>query len=277
MGVSDAKRGVPAEAPDAAHEGAHQVEPHEAHHFCEHVAPEYHINWIDLFGYKHHNHEEVEKCIKSVEEFGSLVMPGEIAHDGNPVKKPEVDAALIDNSPDNPKYNAKIYRPKIAGPPYIAALINFFILLFILVHFAKKPLQAFLNSRYDTIKSALEESTKRNDEAQARLAEYEQRLKNMESEKAALMQQYEEQAQRDVNKLKEDVSRQLAKIQTDSKRELENALLTAEKSIRREAVEAAISMAENILTKELNHEDRQRLTDQFITRVNTQNNLRGNA
>lgn len=259
-----------------AHEGGeHKVEPHEAHHFCEHVAPEYHVNFVDLFGYKHHNEEEIEECIKSVEEFGSLVMPGEMAHDGNPVKKPEVDAALIDK--ESPKYNDKIHRPSISGPPYLAALINFMVLLWILVRFAKKPLQEYLSSRYDTIKSALEESTKRFDEAQARLAEYEQRLKNMESEKNALMQQYEEQAQRDVVKLKEDATRHLTKIQADSKRELENALLTAEKSIRREAVEAAISMAENILTKELNQEDRQRLTDQFITRVNTPKNLRGNA
>jgi F-type H+-transporting ATPase subunit b len=258
-----------------AHEGVHAVEPHEAHHFCEHVAPEYHINWLDFFGYKHHNEEEIEKCIESVEEFGTLVMPGQMANDGNPVKKPEVDAGLIEKG--NPKYTAKIYRPQISGPPYLAALFNFLVLIWILVRFAKKPLQDFLHSRYDTIKNALEESTKRFDEAQARLAEYEQRLKNMESEKNALMQQYEEQAQRDVIKLKEDAARHLVKIQADSKREIENALLTAEKSIRREAVEAAISMAESILTKELNQEDRRRLTDQFITRVNTQKNLRGNA
>jgi F-type H+-transporting ATPase subunit b len=275
VGVSDAKKSIPNNAPDNAPEGAHQVEPHEAHHFCEHVAPEYHINWIDLFGYKHHNHEEVEKCIKSVEEFGSLVLPGQVANDGNLVKKPEVDAGLIEKG--NAKYNAKIYRPKISGPPYLAALFNFLVLIWILVRFAKKPLQDFLHNRYDTIKNALEESTKRFDEAQARLAEYEQRLKNMENEKSALMRQYEEQAQQEVTKLKEDAARHLAKIQIDSKRELENALLTAEKSIRREAVEAAISMAESILTKELNQDDRQRLTDQFISRVNTQKNLRGNA
>ena len=112
-----------------AHEGAHVIEPNQAHHFCEHVAPEYHINWIDLFGYKHHNHEEVEKCIKSVEEFGSLVLPGQVANDGNPVKKPEVDAGLIEKGSE--KYNAKIYRPKISGPPYIAALFNFLILIWI--------------------------------------------------------------------------------------------------------------------------------------------------
>jgi F-type H+-transporting ATPase subunit b len=273
----------------------HVLEPHEADHFCHYVAPEYKINWIDLFHYKHDNHVQMEKCIESVfkldEELSNtdkkisvLVTPGHEAHDGNKVVKPEVHAGIIDEESDiykaiyaDKSIQTKIHRPVVVGPPYIAALANFFLLIFILVRFAKKPLQEFLHGRYDTIKKELEESTRRFTEAQARLAEYELRLKNMEDSRKALMQQYEEQAQREVQKIKEDSGKAIAKIRSDTKREIDNALLTAEKTIRREAVEAAISTAESILTKELNPEDRQRLNDQFISRVNTHKNLRGNA
>jgi F-type H+-transporting ATPase subunit b len=257
----------------------HVIEPHEADHFCHYVAPVYKINWIDLFHYKHDNHVQMEKCVESVMAHGVLVVPNagkaSVAHDGNVVVKPGIDAAIIDK--ESPKYKKEIYRPVIVGPPYIAALANFFLLIFILVRFAKKPLQEFLHGRYDTIKKELEESTRRFTEAQARLAEYELRLKNMEDSRKALMQQYEEQAQREVLKIKEDSGKAIDKIRSDTKREIENALLTAEKTIRREAVEAAISTAESILTKELNPEDRQRLNDQFISRVNTHKSLRGNA
>jgi F-type H+-transporting ATPase subunit b len=257
------------------HDAIEKPEEHEAHHFCEHVAPEYGLNLIDLFDYKQNNEKEIEKCIETVEEHGVLVMPGGMAHDGNPVSKTEVDAGIIDK--ESPKYKPEIHRPHIVGPPYLAAIINFLLLVWILVRNAKKPLQDFLNSRYDSIKTELEASTKRFDAAKARLAEYEERLRNMEDEKKKLIQSYETQAQRDVDELKKDLGRHLDKIKKDAERDVENAILIAEKSIRREAVEAAISMAENVLTKELTQEDRQRLTDQFITRVNTHKNQRGNA
>jgi F-type H+-transporting ATPase subunit b len=281
--------------PEGEHSGgAHKAERHEADHFCHHVAPNYQINWFDLFHYKHDNHVEMEKCMDSVlkldEELhnagkgGIVVAPGQEAHDGNKVVKPEINAGILDEESaiyssvyKDGSIKTQIHRPKIVGPPYLFALVNFFVLLWVLIRFAKKPLQEFLHTRYDTIKQELEASTKRFTEAQARLAEYESRLKNMEDSRKALMQQYEEQAQREVQKLKEDAEKAIAKIKADTTREIENSLLNAEKTIRREAVEAAISTAESILTRELNQEDRQRLNDQFISRVNAHKNLRGNA
>jgi F-type H+-transporting ATPase subunit b len=160
------------------------------------------------------------------------------------------------------------YHPVQVGPPLVAAFINFAILLFLLVKFARQPLATFLSSRHETVKRELKESAKRWDEAQARLAEYEQKLRGMEAARKELIAQYEEQAQREVQRLQQDFERQISKIRTDAEREIQVAIGLAEKSLRREVVEAAISTAEGILRKEIRPEDRERLLEQFIARVN---------
>jgi F-type H+-transporting ATPase subunit b len=275
-----AKEAAPAaEAPGAA---AGHAEDHnrtggaptqeEAHHFCEHTAAHPRINWFNFSfdiqeeghaksaSVKEYNEHEIEKCVESVLANGIVT-----EHHG----ERHVDAVLLDSP--------KLHKPDLVGTPMIASIINFLILAFLLSRLARKPLAEFLNKRHDDIKKGLEESTKRFQEAQARLAEYEQKLRSMEETRRGLIADYEEQAKREVERVRQEAEKQIAKIRSDAEREVQVAVVTAERTLRREAAEAAIKTAESILAREIGPEDRSRLLEQFITKVSSSRSLGGAA
>src|SRR5262249_43152560 len=167
----EAGKGKPGEKPSAE----------AAEKFCEENA-DHQINWFDFFDWKKDNEEQKEACVKAVSERGSYNMRGEL-------DKKRLEAAGV--------------KPQVmVGPPMIAAFINFALLLFLLVRFAGKPISSFLEGRHQTVKRELEESRKRWDEARDRMKEYEAKIEKMERERETLIKQYEEQAQREVERIR---------------------------------------------------------------------------
>lgn len=243
------------------HGGAGAPTEAEAHHFCEHEAAQPELNLFSL-GYKHHNEEQLHKCVEWA--VANTTVHGDGAHR-------EIEHKFLEEA------GKAGVRPVLWGPPFAAALLNFAILAFLLVRLAKKPLSDMLGKRHDDIKKGLEESRKRFEEAQSRLAEYEQKLKSMEETRRSIEAQYEEQAKREVERTRQEAEKQIAKIRSDAEREIQTAIVYAEKALRREAAEAAISAAESILAREIGADDRRRLTEQFISKVSSSKQLGGAA
>jgi F-type H+-transporting ATPase subunit b len=136
---------------------------------------------------------------------------------------------------------------KNSPPPFAAMLFNFGALLVVLGILMKKPLAEMASGRYSQITKELEEAAQERTEAQARLRQYETRLASLdderrriladiraegEAEKARLIAEAKEQAERAKKEAEFLISQEMKQLRSDLEKKLVDLTLqTAEAAI----------------------------------------------
>ena len=143
-------------------------------------------------------------------------------------------------------------------------LFTFCGLLFILTKFAWKPMLTGIEAREVRIEEAIARAEKDREDASRLLAEYKERVKNVEAEVAALR----EKGRTDAEALRGNI---LGKAEADAKdrveralREIELARTQAVEDIRREAVGLGMAVASKIVGRSLDGDDQLRLANDVI-------------
>lgn len=150
---------------------------------------------------------------------------------------------------------------------WVWRLLNFGILLFVLIKFAGKPLKEYLQSRKELIEKSIKEAQEAKELARKALAEVEERLrlkdKEIEEIKAAALRSGESEKQR----LIEEGERLKVKILEQAKTNIDYELKRAKDTIRAEAVEAAMQLAEDKIKNKLTKEDQEKLLQESLTLI----------
>lgn len=142
--------------------------------------------------------------------------------------------------------------------------ITFILVISILGKTTWKNILKGLDARADKIQEDLEKAEKTKENARKSLAAYRKQIDNAKAEASAII----ESARVDANKIRESIinsARDEArhtkeKVMQDIKKEREEAII----SIREQAVDIAIVMAESILKRNINKKDNENLISQFI-------------
>ena len=144
---------------------------------------------------------------------------------------------------------------------------NFLLLLGIIFFVARKPVMAYLAGRREQIMGDLDQAAAVLTAAEARQTEIQAKLVDLEAQLAEIQdlsrQRAEEESERILAKAREAADR----IQTDALEASAQELLRAQQDLRAEAAELAVELAAEILEQQVGDSDRQRLLDEFITRV----------
>lgn len=143
------------------------------------------------------------------------------------------------------------------------------LLLFVafLVWVLKKPLQNFLSGRRSGMAQRLDAARAKQEEAERRLAEYEHKLKNLESEIEAIVKSHEAQGEADRQRLKDETEKSIERLLREVDFTIHQESLKAQKDIRAAAVGATLEMAEELVKNRITDADRRRLADEYITRI----------
>ena len=145
--------------------------------------------------------------------------------------------------------------------------VNFILLIAVLFVVARKPVTAFFAGRREQIKGDLEAAADLLGSAEARQAQIQEKLADLETQleeiRAISRQRAEEESQRILAKAREAAER----IQSDAIEATAQELLRAQTELRAEAAGLAVELAGEILNEQVGDADRQRLLDEFITRV----------
>jgi F-type H+-transporting ATPase subunit b len=186
-------------------------------------------------------------------------------------QRPEMTGGSVVAVP--PKEEAEEHGPKEINwvdfdnkeqPPYLAALINFAILITIYVTFGRKPIEAALIARRDEVKKQIDEAQKIKHEAEARQKQYASKLNDLgaelESTKAALAAAGAGEKARIVKEAEEKAAR----MEKDAHFLLEQEKKQMELDLRREAVEAAVTHAERLLREKVTAADQERMAEEFL-------------
>lgn len=152
--------------------------------------------------------------------------------------------------------------------------ITFLLVLAVLGASTWKIILKGLNARADKIQEDLEEAEKTRENAKKSLAAYREQIDNAKAEASSIIENARIEANRVrdkiINNAREEAEANKNKILSEIDRSKEEAV----SSVRKQAVDIAIVMAETILKRNINREDNQALINEFISKANKEDNIK---
>ncbi len=153
------------------------------------------------------------------------------------------------------------------GPSLLWTTVNFFILVGALFYFVRKPALAFFADRRDGIRQDLEQAAKLKKDAEERYAKWQRRLADLEQELDGIRETARQRAEEERESILADARASAERIQRDATAAIEQETRRAQEELRDEASALSIELASGILKQQVGDGDRQRLLDEFITRI----------
>jgi F-type H+-transporting ATPase subunit b len=150
-------------------------------------------------------------------------------------------------------------------------ILNFAILVIILVKFLNKPLKEFLRRRTEVIEKTLKEAKEARELAEKALAEVEERLKLKDREIEEILSHARQSAAREKDLLVQQGEQMKEKVLEQAKNNIDYEVRLAKDSIKAEAAEIAMELAEKKLKGRLTKDDQIRLIEESLTRMGTKN------
>jgi F-type H+-transporting ATPase subunit b len=145
--------------------------------------------------------------------------------------------------------------------------INLLLLLGVLFWFGRKPISEYFTIRREGIQSELSEASDLLSQAEQRNAELQRRLVDLSSEIEEIREQAGRRAEAEAERILSDARAHAARIRSDARAAIDQELRRAQKELREEAADLALEIATRTLTEQVSDSDRERLLDEFITRV----------
>ena len=142
--------------------------------------------------------------------------------------------------------------------------LNLALLLGVIVYFARNPVREFFAGRREQIQGELAGAAEVLSEAEARFAEWQQKLGALDSELEKIRETERRRAEQERARILEDARETALRIKRDAKISIEREQRRAQVALQREAGELAVEMAAGILRETMRDEDRDRLVDEFI-------------
>ena len=233
--VEDANKGTTTLPKEGGEPGEKATE-HEHEPFVDHSK---YVNWAD-FGYG------------SKDEYGGKLGDGKMA------------------ATDVKGNHVEIEEEEKMSPPFIFMLVNFGLLLLILGKYGSPAARKLAEERHDAIKNALDEAAKLRDQAKAKLAEYDARVKGLDDEIKKLVDGIRADAEADKARILEQAQAQSAQLKKEAEQRIAAEIELARSQLTKEVTAAATQATEKLLKEKVTAEDQRGLVTTFIKNVETQ-------
>ena len=148
--------------------------------------------------------------------------------------------------------------------------INFVLLLAVLIYFARKPIQSFFGNRRTAIRKDLDDAAALKRRAEERYAQWQRKLVDLDRELEAIRTESRERAEAERASLLADARAAADRIRSDAANAVEHEVRRAQANLRAEASKLAVELAAGILREQVTAQDRDRLIEEFIERIERQ-------
>jgi F-type H+-transporting ATPase subunit b len=150
-------------------------------------------------------------------------------------------------------------------------VINFSILLFVLIFFARKPFSEFFKNRTAMIEKSLREASEAKEIAQKTLNEVRDRLKNTDSEIAQIIEAAKKSGEKEKELILAEGERLKEKIIEQAKANIDFELQKAKETIKSDAALLALELAEKQIKEQLGQKEQEALIGDYIKRLEAKN------
>jgi F-type H+-transporting ATPase subunit b len=145
-----------------------------------------------------------------------------------------------------------------------AQIFNFFALIAIFVYLFKGKLNSFLKQRKAEISDALNEATRLKAEAAAKHREYSERLAKLDQELAQIKQEMIAAGIKERDRIVAEAEHKAARMRREAEFIVEQQVKQLHSELTKEAVDAAVSAASELLLKTTTSYDHQRLAQDYL-------------
>jgi F-type H+-transporting ATPase subunit b len=228
--------------------------------------PTKHFNFAgNWFSYKKHD------------EYGGAFGDGKMIDPNTGQVVQEYEDKVVEDPVTHEKKHVKEAKQAEEEPmsaPFLFALLNFGLLLLILAKYGAPVARKAAEERHDQIKSALDEAAKLRDAAAKKLAEYETRIKDVDSEVKKLVEGIRADAEADKKRILEAAATQAAQMKRDAELRIQAEIELARAQLTKEVTAAATGATEKLLREKVTSDDQNKLVATFISNVGSQKELR---
>jgi F-type H+-transporting ATPase subunit b len=142
--------------------------------------------------------------------------------------------------------------------------LNFGIIVFILVKYARTPIKDFLLSRREEVAREIEMVEEKKEEANKKIQDAARMLDESQVRFARVKERIIQEGETKKQKLIEDAQQESKILLESTMKKIESQLLDAKRAFKSELVDTAISLAMKRLPDEITTEDNQNFTNQFL-------------
>lgn len=153
------------------------------------------------------------------------------------------------------------------NPPFMV-LVGF-LLFVVLLLFLKVPklIDGMLRKRADGIRTELEEARALREEAQALLASYERRQKQVKTKADEIVAHAKKEAELAAEKARKDLKSSIARRLAAAEDQIESAQAAAIREVRDTAVQIAVAAAGDVIAKTMTPDQANKLIDDAISKA----------
>jgi F-type H+-transporting ATPase subunit b len=145
--------------------------------------------------------------------------------------------------------------------------VNLVLLLGVLFAVARKPITAYFAERREQIKNDIKSADKLLAESKKQFSEWQGKLVELEAEVQTIRDETRQRALDERDQIVAAAHDSAERIRADAVAAVDQELRRAQVQLREEAANLAIDLAASMITEQVDDRDRDRLLDEFITRV----------
>ncbi len=145
--------------------------------------------------------------------------------------------------------------------------VNLALLLGVLFAVARKPITAYFAERREQIKNDIKSADKLLAESKKQFSEWQGKLVELEAEVQTIRDETRQRAYDERDQIVAAAHDSAERIRADAVAAVDQELRRAQVELREEAANLAIDLAASMITEQVDDRDRDRLLDEFITRV----------
>ena len=148
--------------------------------------------------------------------------------------------------------------------------INLFILFGGLTYFLRQPARDFFSNRKAELQKQLRRAEEARQEAEAKLAAAEERMKQLDSALGAIRHQVQQEVQREKERIRGQAEEEVKRIVSAARREISNLGRSVRQELKDYAAEIAVQMAGDRLRERMDSESQSTLAEQFLADLKTE-------
>ncbi len=148
--------------------------------------------------------------------------------------------------------------------------INLLILFGGLTYFLRQPARDFFSNRKAELQKQIRRVDEARQEAEARLAEAEERMKQLDSALDAIRRQVQEEIEHEKERIRGQAEQEVKRIVAAARREISNLGRSVRQDLKDYAAEIAVQMAADRLRDRMDSENHSKLAEQFLADLKTE-------
>lgn len=146
-------------------------------------------------------------------------------------------------------------------------IANFAILAGVLFYYARKPAVNAIRNSIESVKTLLKEARESRKASEARMKEAEEKLAGVDREISELLESARKEGEAERERILAEAAKAQEKLKTETALAIEQELKKAKDILRMEAADAAVALAEEVISRNITPEDQARFVTEYLEKL----------